>query len=96
MAKSRAEVDGRNVILTEDENPVMHLKVRKKGAGKISTGVHDPKGGDFLYEEGETLSVRRDVAQPLLDLDYVDEISAADMEAAAKAAEKAAQKAAAE
>lgn len=96
MAKSRAEVDGRDVILTEEENPVLHLKVRKKGAGKISTGVHDAKLGDFLYEEGETLSVRRDVAKPLLDLDYVDEITAAEADALAKAAEKAAQKAAAE
>lgn len=82
MAKTKAEVEGRNVVLTEDENPMMHLKVRKKGAGKISTGVHDPKGGDLLYDEGETFSVRRDVASPLLDLDYVDEI--AEPKAAAK------------
>lgn len=82
MAKTKAEVEGRNVVLTEDENPMMHLKVRKKGAGKISTGAHDPRGGDFVYDEGETFSVRRDVATALLDLDYVDET--AEPKAAAK------------
>lgn len=76
MAKTKAEVDGRTVVLTDDENPIVHLKVRKKGAGKISTGQHDPRGGDFLHDEGETFSVRRDVAGPLLDRDYVDEIPA--------------------
>jgi hypothetical protein len=75
MAKTRAEVEGRAVVLAEAENPIVHLKVRKKGDGKISTGEHHPKGGDVLFEEGETLSVRRDVAQALIDLDYVDEIA---------------------
>lgn len=89
MAKTRAEVDGRNVVLTEEENPVVHLKVRKKGAGKISTGVHDPKGGDLLYDEGEVFTVRRDVAQAILSLDYVDEITAAEKEAADKKAAQA-------
>ncbi len=76
MAKTKAEVDGRNVVLTEEENPIVHLKVRKKGAGKISTGEHDPRGGDLLYDEGETFSVRKDVADPLLALDYVDQTRA--------------------
>jgi hypothetical protein len=76
MAKTKAEVDGRNVVLNDAENPLMHLKVRKKGAGRISTGEHDPRGGDYLYDEGETLAVRRDVAMALLDRDFVDEVAA--------------------
>lgn len=76
MAKTKAEVAGRIIVLTEEENPVVHLKVRKKGGGKISTGDHDPKGGDFVYDEGETLAVRKDVADALIDLDYVDVIPA--------------------
>lgn len=73
MAKSKAEVEHRAVVLVEAENPMVTLKVRKKGDGKISTGVHTP-GGDMLYEEGETFQVRKDVADALIALDYVDEV----------------------
>lgn len=76
MAKTKAEVEGRTFVVPDEINPIVHLKVRKKGAGKISTGEHDPRGGDFVYDEGESLSVRQDVAQAIIDLDYVDVVAA--------------------
>lgn len=75
MAKSKAEVEQRVVVLAEAENPVVWVNVRKIGDGKISTGVHT-NGGDMLYEEGETFSVRKDVADALIARQYVDEIPA--------------------
>jgi hypothetical protein len=74
MAKTKAEVDGRNVVLTEEQNPLVTLRVRRKGASRISTGEHDPRGGDLLYDEGEEFTVARDVAEALIERDYVDEV----------------------
>lgn len=83
MAKTKAEVEKRIFVLSDEENPMVTLKVRKKGAGKISTGQHDDFGGDYVYDEGEVFTVRKDVADALIELDYVDQVRARKTEDAA-------------
>lgn len=71
MAKTKAAFAG----VTFDADPVSDLvrvRVLKRGDGKISTGVHDNKGGDMLYEQGEEFEVLESVAKELEDRDFVE------------------------
>jgi len=75
MAKTKAAFDG----VTFDADPVaemVQVRVLKRGDGKISTGVHDNRGGDVLYEKGETFEVARNVAEELAERDFVEIIEA--------------------
>lgn len=71
MAKTKAAFAG----VTFDADPeaeMVWVRVLKRGDGKISTGEHDPQGGDFLYEQGDTFSVPRNVAEALEERDFVE------------------------
>lgn len=71
MAKTKAAFEG----VTFDADPeieFVHVRVLKRGDGKISTGVHDNRGGDVLYEQGETFTCPRNVAEALEARDFVE------------------------
>jgi beta-phosphoglucomutase-like phosphatase (HAD superfamily) len=71
MAKTRAAFDG----VTFDADPIAEkvwVRVLKRGDGKISTGVHDNRGGDVLYEKDETFEAPRNVAEELESRDFVE------------------------
>lgn len=64
MAKTKAAFEG-NTFDADPDVEIVWVRVLPQGDGKISTGVHDEKGGDVLYERGETFSVIRTVAEEL-------------------------------
>lgn len=54
------------------EEPVVAVRVTKKGDGKISTGKHVAMLGDELYEAGEEFSISRSIALELEDRGFVE------------------------
>lgn len=72
MAKTKAEFEGASAEdLAIANDPIVDCVVTKKGDGKISTGVHQAIGGDVLYEQDDTFSVAKSIADGLEDLGYV-------------------------
>jgi hypothetical protein len=62
MAKTKAAFAG----VTFDADPadeLVRVRVLRRGDGKISTGEHDNRGGDLLYETGEVFSIPRHIAE---------------------------------
>ena len=62
MAKTKAAFAG----VTFDADPadeLVRVRVLRRGDGKISTGQHDPQGGDYLYEAGDIFSIPRYIAE---------------------------------
>lgn len=75
MARTKAAFAG----VTFDADPaadLVRVRVLRRGDGKISTGVHDSKGGDMLYEQGEEFDVLETVAKDLEERDFVEIIKA--------------------
>lgn len=71
MAKTKAAFEG----VTFDADPeteLVNVRVLKRGDGKISTGVHDNRGGDILFEAGEQFRVARHIAETLEGHGYVE------------------------
>lgn len=71
MAKTKAAFAG----VTFDADPasaMVWVRVLRRGDGKISTGEHDNRGGDILYEKDETFQIPRHVAEELEGRDYVE------------------------
>lgn len=66
MAKTKAEFAGASIeSIRAKDNPLVKVRVLKAGDGKISTGKHDPRGGDELYEFGEEPEFPKDIAEAL-------------------------------
>lgn len=64
--KTKRQVEGENIGPQDTEQqPVVTVRVLRKGDGMISTGEHDPAGGDLVYERDDTFKVARDVAESL-------------------------------
>jgi hypothetical protein len=73
MAKTAAEFAGVAAgDIAPPQDPLVGVRVLKKGDGKISTGRHDPRGGDELYERDETFTVASSIALELEELGYVE------------------------
>ena len=73
MAKTKAEFDGVAAgEIAPALDPLVPVRVLKKGDGKISTGQHDPRGGDVLYEHGDTFDIARSIALELEDRAFVE------------------------
>lgn len=73
MAKTKAEFAGASAeSIKAPENPDVSVRILKAGDGKVSTGKHDPRGGDELYEFGEIVSLPLDIAQGLEARHYVE------------------------
>jgi hypothetical protein len=71
MATHQAKVENRVVIETAEDLAPVKVKVTKRGDGKISTGVHNAAMGDELYEQGETFSIAKNIADELEDRGFV-------------------------
>ena len=66
MAKTKAEFDGANAAdIMARENPTVSVRILKAGDGKVSNGVHHPRGGDELYEFGDIVELPKDIAEQL-------------------------------
>lgn len=73
MAKTKREVEGANADqIAPPIDPTVEVRVLKRGADKISTGTHDARGGDLLFEQGESFVVAKSIADVLEDLGYVE------------------------
>lgn len=74
MAKTQAEYEKRASAeeIAAPEHPIVTVRVLKKGDGKISTGDHDKRGGEVVYEYGETFPIAQDIAQALEDRGYAE------------------------
>lgn len=62
MAKTKAAFAG----VTFDADPadeLVRVRVLRRGDGKISTGEHDNRGGDLLYETGDEFMIARHIAE---------------------------------
>lgn len=71
MTVTAAQIEGRSVVPTVDNQPLVTVKVTRKGHGKISTGVHDRTFGDELYADGERFAVAENIALELEDRGFV-------------------------
>lgn len=64
MAKTKRQVEGENIGPQHREaDKMVEVRVLPKGDGLISTGEHDPAGGDIVYERGETFMCELSIAQ---------------------------------
>ena len=64
--KTKRQVEGENIGPQDvDAQPLVTIRVLPKGDGMISTGVHDPAGGDLVYERGDVFEIARDIAESL-------------------------------
>lgn len=78
MAKSQAEfqgVDAEAVAVKDD--PIVNVRVLKKGDGKVSTGNHSNRGGEELYEYKDEFPIAKSIADQLEDRGFVEIIEAA-------------------
>lgn len=71
MAKTKAAFEG-NTFDADPVSDLVKVRVLKRGDGKISTGVHDAKGGDILYEKGEEFILAEHIAEDLEGRDFVE------------------------
>lgn len=71
MAKTKASFEG-NTFDADPQAETVYVRVLPAGDGKVSTGEHDAKGGDVLYERGETFGVLRPIAEELEKRGYVE------------------------
>lgn len=67
MAKTRSQLNTEAV-----HDPIVRVRVTRRGHGKISTGVHDNVHGDFLYEKDEEFEIARSIALNLIGEDKID------------------------
>lgn len=86
MAKSQAEFQGADAeAVAERDDPIVNVRVLKKGDGKISTGNHSSRGGEELYEFKDEFQIVKSIADQLEERGYIEIL-----EAVKKPAEKAA------
>jgi hypothetical protein len=64
MAKSQAQLHTSPVT-----DPLVRVRVTRRGHGRISTGERDGINGDLLYEAGEEFEIARSVALRLVGED---------------------------
>lgn len=64
MAKTKSEFTTASV-----NDPIVRVRVTKRGNGRISTGEHDVVHGDLLYETGEEFEVAQSIALALIGED---------------------------
>ena len=72
--KTKREVENEAIGIHEPEvkNEMVEIRVLPKGDGMISSGNHDPKGGDEVYERGDTLELPRDIAEALEERGFAE------------------------
>ena len=64
--KTKRQAEGENIGPQDTEQqPVVTVRVLPRGDGLISTGEHDPAGGDLVYERGDTFDIAKDIAEDL-------------------------------
>lgn len=62
----------KEMALAPPEDPVVSVRVTKRGADKISTGKHYPDLGDEFYAQGEVFEVAKSTADILEDRGFVE------------------------
>ena len=62
MAKTKAAFSGQTFD-ADPQSELVRVRVTKRGDGRISTGEHDNRGGDILFEAGERFEVARHIAE---------------------------------
>lgn len=67
MAKTKSELATAAV-----NDPLVRVRVTRRGHGRISNGVHDIVHGDQLYEAGEEFEVAQSIALSLVGEDKLD------------------------
>ena len=68
MAKSKRDIGA----APAEPNQMVRVRVTKMGDGKISTGKHDPRGGDEKYEAGEMFAIGKGIADQLEAKGYAE------------------------
>lgn len=66
MAKTKAEL-----MAPARKEPLVRVRVTRRGHGRISTGVHT-QHGDELYEQGEEFEVSESIAKALVGEDLTN------------------------
>ena len=66
MAKTKSELSTGAV-----NDPLVRVRVTRRGHGRISNGVLDPVYGDQLYEQGEEFDIAQSIALNLVGEDKV-------------------------
>ena len=61
MAKTQADFQG-ETFNADPQSELVTVRVLRLGNGRISTGQHQPRGGDVLYEAGEVFTCPRHIA----------------------------------
>lgn len=73
MAKSQAEFKGADAeAVAVKADPIVNVRVLKKGDGKVSTGNHSNRGGEELYEYGDHFETPKSIADELEDRGFVE------------------------
>src|SRR6478736_2957584 len=67
MAKTKSEF-----VTAAIDDPLVRVRVTRRGNGRISSGVHDVVHGDLLYEAGEEFTVAKSIALNLVGEDKAD------------------------
>lgn len=62
----------KEMALAPPEDPVVSVRVTKRGADRISTGKHYPDLGDEFYAQGEVFEVAKSTADILEDRGFVE------------------------
>lgn len=72
--KTKRQVEDAALGIQEPEakTELVEIRVLPKGDGQISSGVHDPKGGDEVYERGDVLELPRDIAEALEERGFAE------------------------
>jgi len=78
MAKSQAEFLGADAAaVAAKDDPLVNVRVLKKGDGKVSTGNHSSRGGEELYEFKDEFQVLKSIADELEERGFVEILEAA-------------------
>lgn len=73
MAKTKAQFEGASAAdVAAPNDPEVWVRVLKAGDGKISTGEHNPRGGDLLYERDERFKTVKSIADALEERHFVE------------------------
>lgn len=71
--KTKRQVEGENIgPQVVEQQPLVSVRVLPKGDGQISTGEHDPAGGDLVYERGDVFEVALDIGQALEERGFAE------------------------
>ena len=75
-AKKRAARQAAKVEVAQDTPPNVTVRVLKKGAEKISMGIHVAGIGEAHYDHGETFEVALPIAEALEERGFVEVVPA--------------------